>query len=78
MKAFFQKWWDTIKAEESAVGKFLINVVGKLGAACVLIGASAEQSSLLPPDWVPAWLKYTIAASTVAGYVIGKHTKKAD
>lgn len=67
---------ERIKAEESPLGKFLINWIGKSFLICSVIGAANEYLVLIPSDFIPQWLKYTIAVCGVIGFVGGKLTVK--
>jgi len=63
-------------AEETAIGNFIKNWIGKLFALCGLIGLASEQLKLIPDDYIPVWVKSTIAVCSVIGFVAGKMTKK--
>jgi len=72
--------WNKLKgqwqAEETKIGILVKNYIGKGLALCAAVGFSMEQFSLIPQDYIPTWLKSSIAFMAVLGYVGGKLTKK--
>jgi hypothetical protein len=63
-------------AEETAIGNFLKNWIGKLLGVCAAVGFALENFTSIPTDFIPDWLKNTIAVCAVIGFVAGKMTKK--
>lgn len=69
---------ERFNAESSALGKILSNWVGRLLLLFSAIGAANEYLSLIPPDFVPQWLKAVIVISGVISFVAGRLTVKKD
>lgn len=66
------------QAEESKIGIFLKNWIGKALGVCAAVGFALENFTSIPTDFIPDWLKHTIAALAVIGFVAGKMTKKKE
>jgi hypothetical protein len=63
-------------AEETKIGMFLKNWIGKLLGLCAAVGFALENFTSIPTDFIPEWLKTTIAICAAIGFVAGKMTKK--
>jgi hypothetical protein len=67
---------ERLAAEETVVGTFIKNWIGKLLIVCSVIGGANEYLAVIPPDWIPQWLKITIIICGVVGFTYGKLTVK--
>lgn len=63
-------------AEETAIGKFLKKWIGYGLGICAAVGGALEYVVKIPMDFIPEWMKHTIAALAFIGFVAGKMTKK--
>jgi len=70
----FSNW----NKESSKLGKVFHIWVSSILLLTSAIGAANEYLAVIPPDFIPQWLKTTIVISGVSSYVIGKLTKKDD
>lgn len=67
---------ERLSAEESKIGKWVKNWIGKLLLACSALGAAFDYLNLVPADWIPTWLKTSVVIAGVVGLVGGKLTVK--
>ena len=63
-------------AEETKIGKFFKTWVTGILAACSALGAANEYLAMVPPDFVPGYVKTSVVIAGVASFVYGKLTKK--
>lgn len=67
---------DRLKAEETKFGKFLKTWVSGFLLLCSALGAANEYLALVPPDFIPTWLKTAICSAGVISFIGGKLTVK--
>jgi hypothetical protein len=67
---------ERLKAEETKIGKFLKKWLSGFLLLCSALGAANEYLAVLPPDFVPTWLKTAIVVSGVISFIAGKLTVK--
>ena len=73
-KAIRARW----KERESKLGNFIKIAFGYVLAICSAAGAVLEYTKIIPDDWIPMELKYTIAVLSFIGFVAGKMTKRKE
>jgi len=72
----FRSLKDTWNAESTKIGKILHTWVAGVLAICSALGMANEYLSVIPPDYIPTWLKTVVVISGVISFVGGKLTKK--
>jgi len=61
---------ERLNAKESKLGKILKTWVAGLLLLCSALGAANEYLALLPPDFVPVWVKTAVVIAGVVGAVL--------
>ena len=64
------------QARETSIGKFLKNQITGLLLICSILGGANEYLALVPPDFVPVYIKTIVVVAGVVSYVSGKMTVK--
>ena len=67
---------DRWNAESSKIGKLFHTWIAGILALCSALGMANEYLSVIPPDYIPTWLKTVVVVSGVISFVGGKLTKK--
>jgi uncharacterized membrane protein len=67
---------ERLKAEETKIGKILKNWVATGLLLCSIFGGANEYLSILPPDFIPTWLKTVVVITGIVSFVGGKLTVK--
>jgi len=70
----FSNW----NKESSKIGKVFHTWVAGILLVLSILGGSNEYLSLVPPDYIPTYIKTIVVISGVISYVGGKLTKKED
>lgn len=65
-------------APESKVGKFFKNILGIGLLLCSALGAVNEWLAVIPPDFIPQWVKTLVVVCGIISFVAGKFTVKKD
>jgi len=65
-------------AEESKLGKFFKKWIAGFLLTCSALGAANEYLAVLPPDFIPNYVKTAVVISGIVSFVGGKLTKKDD
>jgi len=60
----------------SKIGKLFHTWIAGILLFCSALGAANEYLSLVPPDFIPSYVKTIVVISGVVSYVGGKLTKK--
>jgi len=64
-------------AESTKLGKLLHTWIAGILALCAILGGLNEYLAVLPPDFVPQWVKTMVVISGIVAFVGGKLTKAA-
>jgi hypothetical protein len=65
-------------AEETKLGHILKVWITGLLAILSILGGANEYLAMVPPDFIPQWLKISVVVSGVISFVAGKLTVKSN
>ncbi len=72
--------WTNIKAtwtaKSSRIGSFFHREVASFLLLCSILGGLNEYLAVIPPDFVPQWVKTMVVVSGIISFVGGKLTKE--
>lgn len=63
-------------AEETKIGSFVKNWIGKVLIVCSILSGANEYLLLVPADYVPMWVKTMVVITGLIAFTGGKLTKK--
>jgi len=67
--------WD---AKSSKIGKVFHTWIAGILGVCSALGMANDYLSVIPPDYIPTWLKTVVVVSGVISFVGGKLTKETN
>ncbi len=69
---------ERLRAKETRVGKFLKDLLAPALLICSILGGANEYLAVLPPDFIPQYLKTSVVVAGVISYIAGKLTVNKD
>ncbi len=65
---------ERINAKESKIGKIFKTWITYFFALLAALGATLDFAQLIPHDWIPEWIKYSLVIASVLSRAYGQLT----